>query len=276
MKIIDSPNVDCYRWQGGLGGQAMIVSNGTPSTGPQDIYCAPQPQGARPTPPKPDKIHYAGIPNPISPTYPYPYAFCAPASARGDNPSRFRDITLSPSNAGGYDAAVRQNIMYGSRLNNMITGFTIFTQSPHWLAGPAGWLGVSIEGRLFHFDNQGNCKTLAGFERNRAVLTIDPTDSTLAEAGVTRTLIGSFPAGIDLGGATDVVVDPRNDHVMYVLSQLDNWVAKVTLTGTSIASGVTAAVTVIAGGCRCLCGRDSNNSAASPNLRLGDRRSGLY
>ena len=152
------------------------------------------------------------------------------------------------SNAGAYPYVIRQNYPDGTRLNNQTANISTFVEAPTWLTGAGAWLGCSVEGRFFITDQFGNTTTLAGYTRDRTVLTVDPTNSTDSESDLTRVLIGTFPTDVDLGGATDLVVDPRNDHIVYVLCQnAANWLAKITLTGTSLAGGVTAAVTVYAG-----------------------------
>jgi hypothetical protein len=87
-RIIDSPNVDCNSIP--TKGVPLIVSNGSLNEGPQTIYTAPYSIG-RGTPPKAQTIAYAGVPNPENTTYPFPYTFCEPASARGGDLTRFRN-----------------------------------------------------------------------------------------------------------------------------------------------------------------------------------------
>jgi hypothetical protein len=106
--------------------------------------------------------------------------------------------------------------MDGTRLNNQVSNISTFAEAPAWLAGGGCWLGCSDEGRLYLLPHSGDVKTMAGFVRDRTQLTYDPTDPHLSEDDVqTKTItIGTLPSGVDMGGAVDLAVDPRNDHVV--------------------------------------------------------------
>jgi hypothetical protein len=283
-RLIDCASVSLYGVH--TQGSPMIVSNGSLGTGPQTVFTSSYSIG-RAVPPAADSVAYTGVPNPVNTTYPFPYAFSAPASARGGDLTRWRDranlageflnhprdleyignpqfvttkaggvfvqyldpLVDASTNANAYSQVIVKNAMDGTRLNNQVSNISTFAEAPAWLAGGGCWLGVSDEGRFYIMNHSGNVTTLAGMVRDRTKLTLDPTDQFLNEAQIqtVATIVGTFPPGVDLGGAVDLVVDPRNDHVFYIVKQMDNCIVKVTLTGTSLAAGVTANVTVFAG-----------------------------
>jgi hypothetical protein len=222
--------------------------------------------------PRPDFVHYDGVPNPVHTTYPMPYSFIAGSSDPayrqpgtwyaecwcGPHAKEYHTVPeWATTSQGGvlvseldalgqdsnqvpsaYGPVIKMNPMDGTRLNNVVSPFTNYIEDP---AVSGKWWGVEISGRIFTIDRSGNVTTIVGLTRNRSVLTYPQADADPDSVEAIQTTVGTFPPGVDMGGANDICFDPRDstNNTLYVACQVDNWIAKVNIT--------TQTVTVYAG-----------------------------
>ena len=143
--------------------------------------------------------------------------------ARGMDPASYM------TNSQSYQFVVLQNPQDGTRLNGLVGPYTNYIEDP---AISGAWWGVEISGRVFVIDRSGTVTTVIGRRRDPSQLTLDPyypAGITEAQIETRMTVLGNFPPGAKLGGANDLCFDPRNWNILYVVAQLDNWIARIDL-----------------------------------------------
>jgi hypothetical protein len=245
-------------------GEPIIIGNhGFSTAAGQLIPCAAT--SDKNSSPRPDFVAYDGVPNPIHNTYPVAYQFIPGSSdpTLRNSGHWYAEVQPGPRNTeyssipqfvtslqGGvyvdyptalsysdtpraYRDVVMQNAFDGPRLNAMVSPYTNYVEDP---TTSGQWYGAAINGQVFKIDRHGNTTTVVGWVRDRSKLTLDPSISSLTEADIDncRTLVGSFPTDLDLGGANDLCFDPRDPNIVYVVSQVDHWIAKVNIASQTV------------------------------------------
>ena len=137
--------------------------------------------------------------------------------------------TIENSTPAAYPFVVTLNTFSGTRTNNLVSPGTTYVEDP---AGGGVWWGAELGGRIFKQHANGDVENIVGWERDTSTLNF-PQAST-SEDNYPRTLIGTFPVDLDLGGANDLCFDPRDSNILYVVSQVDHWIAKVVINTKTI------------------------------------------
>ena len=241
-------------------GSPLIIGNHGFSTANQMVPCCTT-ETHKITSAAPDFIMYDGTPNPIHTTYPIAYTPIAGSTDQAlrtaqtglwygeiqpgpreleyqGNPQWATTLSggvmvdyIQPNILIGTDSAYSQvtidNPPDGTRLNTFIEPFTNYREDPN-LGGV--WWGVNANGQVFKIDRSGNTTTIVGFKRDRSQLTYrqvefsNPEAPSEAQIDTKRTVVGTFPPDVDLGGANDLVFDPRDrtGDTLYVVAQVDH------------------------------------------------------
>lgn len=255
----------------------VVENSGVPITGPQVV---PLPSawnnllGAR-VPPRADYVTYMGSRAHATP-HPYTYQFIPPAGGVPVDHERGWYSEPLVSNLGGegegspsfyvlkngsvvtedmyqehsdyddqsYPYIAAQNNFDGPRDDSNTSAYSALVP---YLDGP-GFLGISIDGRLFKLNMDGSVQTLAGWVTRRDVVPyffLDLSIPAPTRQAYQETLIGTFD--VQFKDPLDLAIDPNNHNILYVADNKNNRIAKVDLSQSPPAITTFAGVPGVAG-----------------------------
>jgi hypothetical protein len=230
-------------------GRPTLVNNGTHNEGAQDVPVSST-STERWNSPRPDIIHYDGVPNPIHTSYAFPYI----AAPNGSNNALYRDPgqwyfgTITGTHQSEYHELPQWSSLDsgggpGTSHGVLMTGVNPICEDAHttpdaynpciklnpsdgsrlnsivspftnYLEDPTTsgkWWFNEITGRIGTIDRNGTVTTVAGFRRNKSNLTYPQQDANPdSQEADNFETVGAFPPGDDCGGANDMVFDPRD------------------------------------------------------------------
>jgi hypothetical protein len=251
-----APSSPCFTFSGRE--YPVVVENThVPITGSQVVPI----DGAQPIatvgpvgPQRADYVTYPGL-QPHATAHPYPYQFIPPAggvpqtdfysepletqlAAEGEPSPAFYSLSNgsvvtegmyvehSDFDENSYPFVARQGGYDGPEDDSSISPYATYVP---YLDGP-GFLGISIDGRLFKLDMDGSVQTLAGYVTRRDVVPFYPFDFSIPMNTVQsqkENLIGNFD--LYFKDPLDLAIDPNNHNHIYVADNLNQRIALVDL-----------------------------------------------
>jgi hypothetical protein len=247
-RLLDSPTRLLMNGQFVALGRPTLVNNGTHNEGAQNVPVSLT-STERWNSPRPDIIHYDGVPNPVHTTRAFPYiaAPSAGGSATYRDPGQWYFGTIVGTHQREYHELPQWSTQYsgggpGTGHGVLMTGLNPICNDSHttpaaypwcievnptdgtrpngvvtpfttYVEDPAiggKWWFPEITGRVGTIDRDGTVTTIAGFRRNKANLTYTPDATADQQQTDNAEQIGNFPPDIDCGGANDIVFDPRD------------------------------------------------------------------
>jgi hypothetical protein len=255
-----SPNANpCYSFLGRE--YSVVVENtGVPTTGAQPVPITGATSAATvgPLPPqKADWVMYPGS-QPHATVHPYNYQFVPPAG--GVAPTGYYSEPLQMQLGGegetspsyyalkngsivtegfflehndfdqvSYPYVARQGLYDGGEDDSITSPYATYVPD---LDGP-GFIGISIDGRLFKLNMDGSTQTMAGWLERRDVTPFYFRDTSIPMSTVEsqkETLLGIFDTYfLD---PLDLAIDPQNHNHIYVADNLNNRIALVDLSSS--------------------------------------------
>ena len=108
-------------------------------------------------------------------------------------------------------------------------GVSPYTTFVPYLDGP-GFVGISLDGRLFKLNLNGSVQTLTGYTGNRSITPFHYLDSTipLSTVRATQTMVGNVDVFFKF--PLDLAIDPNNHNLIYVADSQNHRIAMVDLT----------------------------------------------
>lgn len=250
-----APSVPCFTF---LGREYLVVveNTGVPMKGAQTVpITGANPHIIGPLPPqKADYVQYPGF-QPHATAHPYPYRFIPPAGgapqsdyysepietqltgegeaapayyqlSNGSVVAEEMYVEHSDQDENSYPWVQRQGGYDGPQDDSNTSPYVTYVP---YLDGP-GFLGISIDGRLFKLNMDGSVQTLVGWVTRPDVLPFYYLDGSIPMTTVeqqTQTLLGTFDTYFS--DPLDLVIDPNNHNHIYVADNLNHRIALVDL-----------------------------------------------
>jgi hypothetical protein len=150
-----------------------------------------------------------------------------------------------PDTGGGsvedfYPAHFRSPTRAGGRCSALTTPMSTFIADPR-SGGDTGYIGITLQGGLYHLSYEGNVTLLAGLmwdqtkpgfdnvqTRDASNPSVFVDEDTVVEQCIVKAAITGF-ATEQFGGLNDLCYDPRDNNIIYLVNLIDSFIIKVDL-----------------------------------------------